>query len=273
MSKIRDTLSLIQSGARNNKYRLLFPLFGQEIDILCHSSSNPGREIGTVEVYLKGRKYQMAGDMSEEGSWTITIYNTEDFLVRSFFLKVIAGIQNFNTPVTLNESYNQMADVFQGFNYSGIGNPQGGDAQNIGPYDFLTSIGKGDLSDVMNTVNSAYNDMRSNWESVSRALDNVQDIVRSRDYMASPDGKAYVTQNAYNGDGNYIARPWYMTDIVIQQLDHNDSPVSETRLNNAFASVVGGIDYTDEAGEISTTEITFTYSGTEYGVVGDYVSY
>lgn len=272
MSKIRDTLAVVQSGARNNKYRILFPLFGQEIDILCHASSNPGREIGTVEVFLKGRKYTMAGDMSDEGTWSITIYNTEDFLVRSFFLKVIAGIQNFNTPITLDEGYNQMSNIFQGFDYTSDGsNLYVGDSTQSS-YDFLTTIGRGELSDAMETVNNVYNEMRHNWNMINSAIDNVRDIISDNSYI-QPDGLITSNNATYNGDGHYIARPWYMTDIVIQQLDSNDLPVTETRLTNGFVSAVGGIDYSDEVGEISTTEITFTYSGTEYGVDGVYVKY
>ncbi len=272
MSKIRDTLAMVKSGARTNKYRLLFPLFGQEIDILCHASSNPGREMGTVEVFLKGRKYTMAGDMSDEGTWTITIYNTEDFLVRSFFLKIISGIQNFNSPITLDDEYGQMHDVFSGFNYTGSGSNLYETESNIGTYDFLKSIGKDGLSDAMASVNTVYNEMRNNWNTVNRAIDNVRDLV-SDTVPIQAAGRVTSTQAIYNGDGYYISRPWYMTDIVIQQLDSNDEPVTETRLNNAFATAVGGIDYTDEVGEVSTTEITFTFSGIEYGVQGVYVKY
>ena len=268
MSKIRDTLAMVQSGARNNKYRLLFPLFGQEIDILCHASSNPGREMGTVEVYLKGRKYTMAGDMSDESSWTITIYNTQDFLVRNFFLKVIAGIQNFNTPITLDDEYSKSHDIFSGFNYSGAGSNLYQQESNYNTKDFLDSIGMGDLTDAMETVNIAYNEMR-NLNNINIG-DNPNSFIQADGRVAN---HGLGTAGVYNGDGNYAARPWYMTDIIIQQLDHNDNPISETRLNNAFATAVGGIDYTDEVGEISTTEITFAFSGIEYGASGVYVKF
>ncbi len=271
MSKIRDTLAVVQSGARNNKYRILFPLFGQEIDILCNATTNPGREIGTVEVFLKGRKYQMAGDMNDEGTWSMTIYNTEDFLVRSFFLMVIGGIQNFNTPLTMDDGYNQLSVAFNGFDY---GNGQGNifNSGNQGRYDFLTSIGQGALSSTLDTINTVYNEMRSNWNTVSRAIDNVRDIINSNPTAIA--GGPILSNNAvYNGDGNYAARPWYMSDIVIQQLDSNDKPVTTTTLHNAFASAVGSIEYTDETGDISKTEITFTYSGITYGVDGYRVTY
>ena len=45
MSKIQETLNLIQAGARTNKYRILYPVFGNDIDILCNAASLPGRTV------------------------------------------------------------------------------------------------------------------------------------------------------------------------------------------------------------------------------------
>lgn len=268
MSKIRDTLSVLQSGARNNKYKVIYPLFGEELDILCHASSNPGREIGTVEVFLKGRKYIMAGDMSDEGTWSITIYNTQDFLVRSFFLKVIAGIQDFNTPSTLDDSNNFLSEIFSGFNYATGTNIY--NQQNVADYDFLAEIGKDSLSDTMNIVNTAYNEMRTNWNTVNNYIYNVKDNILN---STGAYGKIFTSNSSKRFNATYKAQPWYMTDIIIQQLDHNNLPVTNTTLHNAFITNVGGIDYTDETGTVSTTELTFAYSGKDYSVEGFYVNY
>ena len=259
MSKVRETLNLIQSGARSNKYRILYPLFGQEIDILCHSTSNPGREIGTTEVFLKGRKYQMAGDMSDEGTWNMTIYNTEDFLVRSFFLTIIAGIQNFNNPQTLEDDIiHSIVQSVEGLVY-----------QNA-HYDFLQSTGHGGLPAALNTVNEAYNQVRANWESIANTIQNFQTLIQDVTYNTTGN---HFTSTTLRGESSYAARPWYMTDIIIQQLDHDGHPVTETILNNAFISSVGPIEYNDETGNISVTELTFTYSGIEYGVAKSYIRY
>jgi hypothetical protein len=245
-------------------------MFGQEIDILCHSASNPGRGMGQVEVFLKGRKYQMAGDMSNEDSWTMTIYNTQDFLVRSFFLKVIAGIQNFNTPVTLDETYSA-SNIYSGFNYSGQGSNQYNENFSDNHYEFLKSIGFGYLSGTMTKINEVYNNMRQNIN--SKSLKGMSDINANSFVPIADSGAIYGIQDIYTPSRTYEARPWYMADIVVQQLDHNDEPIQTTLLQNAFISNVGAIDYTDEVGDVSTTELTFNYSGIEYISEGSYINY
>jgi len=179
VNKIHEIGSLVKAGARTNKYRILHPDFHDEVDILCNASTMPGREIGSVEVYLKGRKYQMAGDMSDENTWNFTIYNTETFLVRDFFLSLIAEIQSFEAPPTLS-------------------------------------------------------------------------------------GSASVL---YPRKG----QPWYMRNITIQQLGSAGEVLTSAVLTNAYVTTVGPIEYSDETGNISTTEITFTFSGIIYqGVNGKY---
>ncbi len=178
-NKIAQIQQKLQSGARTNKYRIIHPKFGEELDILCKSTTMPGRTMGTVEVFLKGRKYQMAGDMSDDGTWSFTIYNTEDFEIRDFFLGQMANIQSAEAPDTIQ-------------------------------------------------------------------------------------GTSTATPNLKN-------TPWYMDTVTIQQLNFEGSVVTEARLYNAFVSNVGPIEYTDEQGEISNTEIELKYTGIEYqGPYGKY---
>ncbi len=173
INKIHEIGALIKAGARTNKYRIMHPDFHNEVDILANASSMPGREVGTTDVFYRGRKYQMAGEMNDEGTWTVTIYNTEDFLVRDFFLSLISDIQNFNYP--------------------------------------------------------------------------------------------------NNPPSNMSERPWYMKDITVQQLGSETEVLTTAILSNAYMTNVGPIEYTDETGEISTTEITFAFSGIEYqGALGKY---
>ena len=147
------------------------------MDILCTASSMPGRSIGQVEVFLKGRKYQMAGDMTDEGTWTVTIYNTENFMIRDFFLEQIGLIQSFEAPETLG-GYPKPAD---------------------------------------------------------------------------------------------IDKPWYTREITIQQLGSDGEVLTTAVLSNAFVSEINAVDYNDETGEITKSEITFTYSGITYqGKLGRY---
>jgi hypothetical protein len=157
--KIRETLNLIKSGARTNKYRIIHPDIGNEFDILVNASTMPGTEIGVVEIMLRGRKFSLAGDRIDDNKWSCTLYNTKDLKIRNFFLNEIAKIQEMNVP-----------------------------------------------------------------------------------------------------GGSYTSRD-YFKEITIQQLDHNGDVSSEVTLENAFINSVSPIEYTDEGGSVSTTNLSFTYSG------------
>ena len=104
MSKIKDLEYYIQAGARTNKYRILFPYLGREMDIQVHTVSSPGRTLGVSEVFLKGRKYQIAGDRGDSGTMSVTLYNDPALMIRKFFLGVINDVQSFVTPKTVQGS-------------------------------------------------------------------------------------------------------------------------------------------------------------------------
>lgn len=253
MSKTTELLNLVKAGARSNKYRIIFPFFSEDIDILCNSTSSPGREMGTTEIFLKGRKFNIAGDMSDDGTWEFTIYNTPDLLVRRFFLKVVGGIQNFQTPETIEASFegaSNLTPVYGGLNNSNLGTVGGVIDSGI-----LDVIGLGGVGDAISSINGAYQDMKSNWNTIKALPTTVTNSLEN--------GFSLVTN--INSNNPYANRPWYMSDVKIQQLDHNDEVISETLLNNAFITSVSPIEYNDELGEISTTTLTFTYSGIEYG--------
>ncbi len=163
--KVLEISTLLNAGARTNKYRIIYPDIGRDLDIMCKSASMPGKEIGTVEVYIKGRKYKMAGETSDAGEWQITIYNDENFEIRNFFLRLIERTHDNEIPIT-------MGGAWSGF-------------CNLG----------------------------------------------------------------------------YMSDIFVQQLDSKGDVKTEATLLRAFVTSVGPIEYTDEVGEVSTSEISFSYSG------------
>jgi len=107
--KINELLQTIGPGARTNKYRVIMPFFGRDFDIQCHEITSPGRSIGTAEAFLRGRKYLLAGDRSDEGSIQVSFYNDPSLGIRNFFLRYVEAIQSYNTPVTVSES-----EIFQG---------------------------------------------------------------------------------------------------------------------------------------------------------------
>ncbi len=248
MSKIQDALNIIKSGARNNKYRVLYPVFGNEIDVVCKSTSMPGRSLGTVEVYVKGRKVQLAGEASDGDSWEIEFYNVPDHLHRRFFLKMIAGVHSNTTPDYLNDGGSippSRIDSGTNLSVSGTDNSSGSS---------LPSLLNG-ISDSVTKINTAYNDIKNVWGSAKKVSSNLKQAING-DWSAL---QSLISENGYS------STPWYQQEVVIQQLDQNDNPVTEAVLHNCFVTEVGPVEYTDESGDISTTTVSFAYSGISYG--------
>jgi hypothetical protein len=245
--KINETLVTIQSGARNNKYRVVYPSFGREIDIVCNATSAPGREVGTVEVFCKGRKYQMAGEITDDGTWEMTIYNTPELLHRRFFLELLQGIHSFEAPAYLNApGYLEGSDLNDN-NITASGEAAGGGAK-ANFSDFL-----GNLNTATRKVVGAYNDVTNAVISAKRLGSYIKQAVNG-DWSAV---ESILTENGYS-------TPWYMQEVIIEQLDHNEVVSSRTILHNCFVTSVGPIEYTDEVGEVSVSNITFSFSGIEF---------
>jgi len=255
MAKIHETLRTIKAGARNNKYRVLYPVLGEELDIVCNAASNPGREMGTVEVFIKGRKVQYAAEEQEEGTWELTMYNDPLLQYRNFFLEIINSIHSFGEPQYLNDNGGVQSsglsvnDINLGTNSTTTSSGGGGDFSGWGKFGDLVN----NVQNVVSAANTAYNNVNNAFVQFQRVGRSVQDFTS---------GDLTGLQEVFNI--NSYRRPWYMTEIVIEQLDHNGFTVSRTILHNAFVSNVGPIDYSDEAGEVSTSSITFTYSGISF---------
>jgi hypothetical protein len=115
--KIAELGMVVKSGARNNKYRIQLPYAGKEVDILCHEINSPGRSIGTAEVFLKGRKYILAGDRSDDNSTELTFYNDPGLQLRTLFLNLIEGVQPYYTPnyVSPSDHIVQSVDTIGGY--------------------------------------------------------------------------------------------------------------------------------------------------------------
>lgn len=248
MSKIQDTLNLIRAGARNNKYRVMYPILGEQLDIACNATTNPGRELGTVDVFIKGRKVQYAAEENSSGNWEITMYNDPTLQHRNFFLEMINMIHSFAEPVYLSSTGDVPdADIISRELVLSENSPK-----NFSGWSSLNSF----VSKIENTVsaiNSAYNSIVDTYTQYKKTSNSIQSFVS---------GDITGLQEIFNING--YTRPWYMTDIVVEQLDHNGFTVSRTILHNAFVSQVGPIEYTDEVGDVSTTTVTFTYSGISY---------
>lgn len=96
---ISELMTAMKSGARSNKYRVMLPMFddlGKELDLLIQTASMPGKTLTPTEVIVKGRKYLMRGEMSLDGSWEMTFFNTEDMYARDYFIKWMNEVHNTN---------------------------------------------------------------------------------------------------------------------------------------------------------------------------------
>ncbi len=248
MSKIMETLSTIQAGARNNKYRLVYPVqeINTELDIVCNASSMPQREMGTVDVFIKGRKYLLAGEIEDTGEWEITIYNTPDHMLRRFFLELISAIHSYSSPDYLLDP----------------GQVSESDLRSIR----ISATASGGNNSVSNQFTGLLSSVGTTVQKIDKAITSLNQVFKKGEGIVNTIKDGNLETLVY-GPG-FISRPWYQQDIIIQQLDHEDQPIVQAKLQNAFITNVGSVDFTDEVGDISTTSLTFAYSGVEYQDVG-----
>lgn len=248
MSKIMDTLSVIQAGARNNKYRIVYSVseINTELDIVCNASSMPQREMGTVEVFVKGRKYILAGEIEDTGEWEMTIYNTPDHMLRRFFLELISAIHSYESPAYLLDP----------------GQVSESDLRSIRIEASASSSNNSSVSQFTGFLSS----VGSTVQKIDKAITSIGQVFKKAAVVSNTLKNGNIESLVY-GPG-FISRPWYQQDIIIQQLDHEERPIVQAKLLNAFITNVGPVDFTDEVGDISTTTLTFAYSGVEYQDVG-----
>jgi hypothetical protein len=123
MASIDDFKSnLIGGGARANQYRVILttpPAITTLLDInrasfLVKATSLPGQTISEIEVQFRGRQLYLAGDRTFE-TWTTTIINDTDFMVRNAMERWMNGINNLdeNTGLTNVSDYTAQLTVEQ----------------------------------------------------------------------------------------------------------------------------------------------------------------
>lgn len=103
MNNLSKVKGILKSGARLNKYRVLFAFPGnlkvesslEELSLLCKSASAPAMSIGVVEVSIQGRKLRLPGETSYEGSWTCEFYLNEDHKIRRDLIQWMKATDNF----------------------------------------------------------------------------------------------------------------------------------------------------------------------------------
>jgi hypothetical protein len=93
--------NLALGGVRSNQFRciLTFPGIanagsaGAVAEFLCKSASVPSMDVGDIEVMYRGRQVHFAGERTFS-PWLVSLYNDNDFQVRSAFERWMEGISN-----------------------------------------------------------------------------------------------------------------------------------------------------------------------------------
>jgi hypothetical protein len=110
--------NLIGGGARANQYRVIIttpPAITTGLDInrasfLVKATSLPGQTISEIEVQYRGRQLYLAGDRTFE-TWTTTIINDTDFMVRNAMERWMNGINNLDSNTGLTNVSDYTADI------------------------------------------------------------------------------------------------------------------------------------------------------------------
>jgi hypothetical protein len=119
LNKLKNALGI---GARANRYQVLINstgkhfAFGEEADLLCKSTTIPGRSFADIEVWHKGRLTTIAGDAQYDGTWSCTFLDTEDHTLRKRFIdwmEYIDSVNKHSRTTPDNDSYMSSAVLHQ----------------------------------------------------------------------------------------------------------------------------------------------------------------
>ena len=121
-SVIQSLKTTLGMGARANKYRVTINGTGDKFavgeigDILCKSTTIPGRSFADIEVWNQGRLTIVAGDAQFDGTWTCTFYDKQDHSLRQSFInwmEYIDSVVNHARGAVDHSSYMNDAMVEQ----------------------------------------------------------------------------------------------------------------------------------------------------------------
>jgi hypothetical protein len=109
-------------GLRKNKYLLEIPvpgIAGKKMNILCRSTSLPERNIDTVTVFSKGRRYKMRAETNYPGEYEISIVDDSKMAIRQVFDKWLKRVDNTKPKNegflgALGEDFNQLTTNIAG---------------------------------------------------------------------------------------------------------------------------------------------------------------
>ena len=120
MANVSDFISKLKGGgARNNQFKVTMPFPGyaavggetESMAFLCQATNLPQSEIGELTVNFRGRPIYMAGDRPFQ-TWTTTIINDTDFLIRNAIERWSNGINNHSDNEGLVNPVDYQVDAF-----------------------------------------------------------------------------------------------------------------------------------------------------------------
>ena len=120
MANINDFKATLKGGgARANQFQVTMPFPGfaavggetRVLSFLCKGTNLPGMTLGEVPVPFRGRNLYIAGDRTFE-TWTTTIYNDTDFLLRNAYERWMNGINALSDNSGLENPADYQVDAF-----------------------------------------------------------------------------------------------------------------------------------------------------------------
>ena len=112
---------------------------GREFQFMCKAAALPASTLGVVEVPFRGRVFKVAGDKVFD-TWTITVINDEDFLLRSRFEQWVNGMNKLSDGSGATNPDSYMGDAYvkqlgRGYSRGAESQRNVQDANNSGPAD------------------------------------------------------------------------------------------------------------------------------------------
>jgi len=120
MANINDFKAVMQGGgARGNQFQVTMPFPGYStvggetrvMSFLCKATNLPGQTLGEIAVPFRGRQLYIAGDRTFE-TWTTTIMNDTDFLIRNAMERWMNGINALSDNSGLSNPSDYQVDAF-----------------------------------------------------------------------------------------------------------------------------------------------------------------
>ena len=120
MANINDFKATLKGGgARANQFSMTMPFPGfaavggetRVMSYLCKATNLPGMTLGEVAVPFRGRSLYIAVDRRFE-TWTTTIFNDTDFLIRNAMERWMNGINAMSDNSGLENPSDYQVDAF-----------------------------------------------------------------------------------------------------------------------------------------------------------------